>query len=54
MNENAIHPVQWAHNLRQRAEAQQNFVLPTAILVFVDPPLGIRQAGFYSLVNPLN
>lgn len=45
MNENGINPVEWVHDFSRRAEAQQNFVLPTVDPVFADPPFGIRQAG---------
>jgi len=44
MNENGLNPVEWAQDFRPRAEAQQNFVLPTADPVFADPPFSIRQA----------
>ena len=54
MNENVINSVEWAHEIRPRAEAQQNFVLPTADPVFADPPFSIGQAGVDSLANPLH
>jgi 16S rRNA G966 N2-methylase RsmD len=54
MNKNGINPVEWAHEIVRRAEAQWAFVAPTADLVFADPPFGIGQAGVYSLANPLN
>ena len=54
MNKNGINPVERAHEIVRRAEAQRAFVAPTADPVFADPPFVIRQAGVYSLVNPLN
>ena len=53
MNENGINSVERAHEIVRRAEARRDFVAPTADPVFADPPFGIRQAGVYSLANPL-
>ena len=54
MNENAINSVERAHEIVRRFKARQNCVAPTSDLVFRDPSFVIRQAGVYSLVNPLN
>ena len=54
MNENGIHPVEWAPAIGRRAQAQRAFVAPIADPVFADPPFGIGPAGVYSLANPLH